>query len=227
MEYIPILMYHYVREVAEELDPMGFRLSVTPERFAEQMEWLHDNDYTPVRLDQLAACLRNTEPCPDRLVALTFDDGYEDSASAALPILKRYRFPATFFIVPAFVDQPGYMSWEQIEQLRDNGMEIGSHTLIHADLTGLSVEAARHEIEASRAFLEERLGVPVRSFCYPAGSYTPLISGMVRQAGYTSAVTASPLTGYNHMYQLARRRVLGGETIAGFPWYMTPLPEQE
>lgn len=221
--YVPILMYHYVRVVDEAADPLGFRLSVTPERFAEQMAWLHDNDYTPMRMDALSACLRGQETCPTKPVALTFDDGYEDSASAALPILKRYGFVATFFIAVNLIDKPGYMSWEQLALLRDSGMEIGSHTLNHADLTGLTTDEAYHEIVRSREMLEQRLGAPVLSFSYPAGSYTLGLASLVRAAGYTSAVITFPGHDLEHLYELPRRRILGGETIEGFPWYMVPM----
>lgn len=225
LEYIPVLMYHYIRVIEEAADPLGFRLSVTPERFDEQMAWLRDNEYTPMRMADLAECLRGKAPCPAQPVALTFDDGYEDSATAALPILERYGFKATFFIAVNLIGKPGYMTWEQVELLRDSGMEIGSHTLNHADLTGLSTEAAYAEIARSRAILERRLGVPVVSFSYPAGSHTLPLTSLVRSAGYTSAVLSAPGNSIVSMYQIPRRRVLGGETIEGFPWYMVPLPE--
>ncbi len=223
-DYIPVLMYHYVRTVDETQDPLGYRLSVAPARFAEQMAWLHAHDYTPVRMDALAACLRAHQPCPSQPVALTFDDGYEDMATEALPILQQYGFQATFYIIVNFVGHPGYMSWEQIEQLRDAGMEIGAHTLTHADLTGLNPEQAWIEIEQSRIMLEERLGIPVTSFSYPAGSHNAELADMVHAAGYSNAVTTLPEKAIVHMYKIPRRRILGGETIAGFPWYLVPLP---
>jgi peptidoglycan/xylan/chitin deacetylase (PgdA/CDA1 family) len=224
VDYIPILMYHYIRTVDESADPVGFRLSVTPQRFAEQMDWLADNHYTPIRMDELADCLRAKTECPRKPIVLTFDDGYADAATEALPILKRYGFTATFYIIVDFVGKPGFLSWKQVRQLHTSGMEIGSHTLNHADLTGLSPQDAQHEIERSKMILEQRLDAPARSFSYPAGSYSGLHVGMVRRAGYTNAVTTSPLIGFKHMYTLSRRRVLGGEAIEGFPWYLTPLP---
>jgi peptidoglycan/xylan/chitin deacetylase (PgdA/CDA1 family) len=224
IEYIPILMYHYIRAVDKNADPVGFRLSVTPQRFAEQMQWLADNHYTPIRMDALAGCLRAEITCPRKPVALTFDDGYADAATEALPILKRYGFTATFYIIVDFVGKPGFLSWKQVQQLHRNGMEIGSHTLSHDDLTGLNPQQAQREIARSKLLLEQRLGAPIRSFSYPAGSYSPLHVGMARRAGYTNAVTTSPLIGFKHMYTLSRRRVLGGDAIEGFPWYMAPVP---
>lgn len=224
--YVPILMYHYIRDVGEAADPMGFRLSVRPDRFAEQMAWLAAEGYQPVRMHDLAGCLRAQQPCPRRPVALTFDDGYADAATAALPVLRRYGFPATFYIVTEFVGQPGYLSWEQIAELRDAGMEIGSHTLSHAGLSGLAREAARVEIVRSKAILEERLGIEVYSFSYPAGDYTDEIAAIVREAGYSNAVITLAADRPRGLYELPRRRVLGGETIAGFPWYFIPASRQ-
>jgi peptidoglycan/xylan/chitin deacetylase (PgdA/CDA1 family) len=221
--YVPVLMYHYIRTVDEQADPMGYRLSITPERFAEQMEWLRDNDYTPMRMDALSACLRGLTRCPENPVALTFDDGYTDAATEALPVLEEQGFVATFYVVVNFVGKPGYMTWEQIELLRDSGMEIGSHTVNHFDLTGLELDAAQDEIVTSRQLLEERLEVPVVSFSYPVGSYNSALAGVVRSAGYTNAVIVMPGDSITHMYEIPRRRVLGGESIAGFPWYMVPV----
>ncbi|NJM08921.1 polysaccharide deacetylase family protein [Candidatus Gracilibacteria bacterium] len=222
--YIPILMYHYIREVDEDADPIGYRLSVRPDRFEEQLQWLRAEGYTALRMSDLFACLRGQRACPPRPVALTFDDGYEDQALNALPLLERYQIPATFYIVSGFVGKPGYMSWQQLETLRDAGMEIGGHTVSHADLAGLSLEEARAEIGQSRQLLRRRLGIEVESFAYPAGSYTLPVTDLVQEAGFSHAVTTEQSGTLRRIFRLPRRRVLGGESIEGFPWYFTPLP---
>ena len=224
--YIPILMYHYVREVEESVDPLGFRLSVRPERFVEQLAWLRDQGYETLLMRELAACLRGELRCPARSVALTFDDGYSDQFQAALPALQQYGFRATFYIVTGHVGREGYMDWEQLEQLRDRGMEVAAHTVSHADLASLPLEQALVEINGSRAALESRLGVDVVSFSYPAGSYSPELARTLWEAGFTSAVTTAQHDDLSHLYELPRRRVLGGETIAGYPWYFRPLPRE-
>lgn len=222
--YVPILMYHYIREVDGEADPLGFRLSVRPDRFAEQVAWIAESGYTPLTMRDLAACLRGMAPCPERPMAITFDDGYADQALHALPVLRRYGFPATFYIISGLVGQPGYMGWKELAALHAAGMEIGAHTVSHADLAALDRAAARREIGESRRALERGLGITVESFSYPAGSYTGETIGLVRALGFTNAVSTAPHAGTRQIYQLPRRRVLGGETIAGFPWYFTPLP---
>ncbi len=214
------MMYHYVREVAETEDKLGYLLSVKPLIFEKQLLWLQENGYNPIRMDELAECLRGKTLCPAKPIALTFDDGYDDAANIALPILQRSGFRATFYIVTNFVGKPGYMTWEQIELLRDSGMEIGSHTLNHRDLAVLSKEKAQEEITRSRQILEERLGVPVVSFCYPIGSYSPEVANLVQLAGYTNAVTTLRGKKLQKMYELPRNRLRGDEKLEGFKWYM-------
>ncbi len=219
--YIPILMYHYIREVDPDADPLGFRLSVRPDRFAEHLAWLRERGYVGLRMRDLAACLRAND-CPRRAVALTFDDGYADNVTTALPLLRRYGFVATFFIVTGFVGREGYMDWEDLALLRDSGMELGAHTVSHADLEALDLDQARHEILASRRALEERLGIEVVSFSYPAGSYTSAVRRLIREAGFSSAVTTAPAERLERLDALPRRRVLGGETLEGYRWYFVP-----
>jgi peptidoglycan/xylan/chitin deacetylase (PgdA/CDA1 family) len=222
--YVPILMYHYIREVDEAADPLGFRLSVRPDRFARQMAWLKRNGYSSITMAELAKCLRGEQACPRRPVALTFDDGYSDAATAALPILRRYGFTATFYIVTGLVDQPGYLTRQQVGELHAAGMEIGSHTLSHADLTGLPIEQARREIYWSKLILQEWLGSDVVSFSYPAGQYNAELAAIVHEVGYSNAVSTLPGKRPRELYELPRRRVLGGETVAGFRWYFAPIP---
>lgn len=152
---------------------------------------------------------------------ITFDDGYEDAATAALPILERYGFPATFYIVTEFVGRPGYLSWEQVALLHASGMEIGSHSLTHPDLAALDLDAAEAQIVQSKAILEQQLGIPIRSFCYPIGSYSPEVADLVRAAGYTNAVTTHQGRNLEQMFEIPRRRVLGGETLAALAWYLS------
>ncbi len=221
MDYVPILMYHYVRTVDPNEDELGYNLSVSPERFEEHLIWLRDNDFTAIRMDHLADCLRGLQRCPQKSVVLTFDDGYADAASAALPLLEEYDATATFYIVTGFVGKPGYLTWNEVRQLHDSGMEIGSHSLNHPDLAARDPEVAREEIEQSRKILSRKIGVPVRSFSYPIGSYTPEVAELVREAGYTNAVTTYPGSSLQLMFELPRRRILGGESVEALAWYVT------
>jgi peptidoglycan/xylan/chitin deacetylase (PgdA/CDA1 family) len=212
----PILMYHYIRTVDQASDPLGYALSVTPELFEQHLAWLHDQGYTTVRMDALARCMRGAARCPARVVALTFDDGYADAFTTALPALRRYGFTATFYIISGFVGQPGYMSWEQLAALRDAGMEIGAHTIDHLDLTSLDSYEAARQIAQSKADLERGLGINVVSFCYPTGLYNAAIEDEVRAAGYLSATTTRWDSDYSDILALPRRRIEGGTAVEGF-----------
>jgi peptidoglycan/xylan/chitin deacetylase (PgdA/CDA1 family) len=210
-----ILMYHYIRNVDQASDPLGYELSVAPELFEAQMAWLHEQGYRTMRMDAVAGCLANAA-CPSKAVALTFDDGYQDAFTTALPVLQRYGFTATFYIISGPIGQPGYMSWEQVAMLRDAGMEIGAHTIDHFDLTTLDPAESERQIVQSKADLEQRLGISVASFCYPTGLYNWTIAEQARAAGFLSATTTRWDNDNSDLMALPRRRIAGGTAVDGF-----------
>jgi peptidoglycan/xylan/chitin deacetylase (PgdA/CDA1 family) len=214
----PILMYHYIRSVDQGSDPLGYDLSVTPEDFNSQMTWLREQGYIGVRMDGITRCLRGEAPCPAKAIALTFDDGYADAYTDALPVLKRHGLIATFYIVANFIGQPGYMTWEQVAELRDAGMEIGAHTVSHPDLTTLDWETASFEITQSKTELEQHLNINVTSFCYPTGLYNAGIEEQVRAAGYLNATTTRWDNDTSDIMALPRRRISGGTAVDAFAW---------
>lgn len=216
--YVPILMYHYVRYVDRAADPLGFSLSVTPEQLDGQLAWLKAAGYEAVRMDAVAACLHGAGPCPARAVALTFDDGYMDAYTTALPILQRYGFVATFYVVSGFVGQPGYMGWAELRTLRDAGMEIGAHSITHPDLTSLGLEELRAQVGQSGAAIAAELGQPVVSFCYPGGRFSDTVVAVTREAGYTSATTTIQDGPQADPFTLPRLRISGDLTREGFQW---------
>lgn len=216
--YVPIMMYHYVRYVDAGADPLGYGLSVTPEQLGAQLDWLGASGYETVRMDQLAACMSAAGACPARAVALTFDDGYMDAFTAALPLLQQHGAVATFYIVSGFVGQPGYMGWNEIRALRDAGMEIGAHSVTHPDLTTLAPADAQAQIAQSGATIAAELGGPVRSFCYPAGRFNETVVALAREAGYSSATTTVPDGPQNDPLALPRLRISGELSQASFQW---------
>ncbi len=136
-----------------------------------------------------------------RSVILTFDDGYADFVEKALPLLERYGFKALVFVVADRVGQYNtwdahklrvkkpLMDWKDLEYIVKKGIEIGSHTLTHPFLTQIDPKEAQREIEGSKKKLEDRLGIPVKAFCYPYGDYNSHIKEMVAKAGYKYAFT--------------------------------------
>jgi peptidoglycan/xylan/chitin deacetylase (PgdA/CDA1 family) len=214
--FIPILMYHYVRNVDPTRDRIGYGLSVSPAKFAAQMDWLYREGYTTLRMETVARCLSGLQTCPPRSVALTFDDGYEDAYRNALPVLQHYNFVATFYIVTDFVGYTGYMNWEQLRAMRDAGMEIGAHSNTHLDLTSLDPFRATEEIAGSGQRLARELQTPITSFCYPGGQFNLAVKELVRQAGYATAVTTQQLFDQRDLLALPRARIQGEMSQQGF-----------
>ena len=193
---VTILMYHWISG-----DP-GQRLrhwGVTPEQFAAQVRWLHEEGYRTLSLDQVVQVVRNLAPMPERGVALTFDDGYRDFLEGASQVLTDHGFTATIFLVADRVgttnswdarhgDPPRkLLSWSEARALARRGFELGSHARTHRPLPALSDAELDEEIYGSKAILEDRIGLPVRHFSYPHGELDGRCLRRVRAAGYTSA----------------------------------------
>jgi len=217
-----ILMYHSIS--ADPLDP----LAVPPEVFAEQMAFLSEKGFRVVSLsealDRLARRrnLRGT-------VCVTFDDGFADFVSAALPVLQRYNFPATLFIVAGEVggrsgwssycrDRP-LMDWSDLRTLTDLRYEIGSHTLHHPDLMALEPNQLVAEIANSKAMLEDGLGVAVTAFAYPGGTFGTREVAAIRRAGYRCAVKVGGRWGNGYEtdhFRLKREKILRQDNLSQF-----------
>lgn len=203
---IPILMYHYIR-VADPSDKMGLALSVTPENFNLQMEWLKNNDYSSMKLADIAdpqqVVLQNLISQNKKPIVITFDDGYTDAYTKAFPILKKYDFTGTFFIIRHSVGAKNnfYMNENQINEMQENNMEIGSHSLTHPNLTTISFEKLNNEIFNSKN--ESQV------FCYPSGRYNEETMNLVKKAGYKAAVTTKDGTTNqdSNLLELPRKRI--------------------
>jgi peptidoglycan/xylan/chitin deacetylase (PgdA/CDA1 family) len=216
---LPILMYHYIRQPpSTSTDLLGYRLSVAPQDFATQMDWLYAHGYHPVNFNQVRAYFAGTAALPPRPIVITLDDGYRDLYTAAYPILHAHGFTAVAYIVPNFVGWPDYATREQILEMDYNGIEIASHTMSHANLAKLSWGAAMYELVQSRRWLETLVSHPVIDFAYPSGKFTSQTVLAVEQAGYDTAVTeqVSIMHSRADRYTWARVRVGGGEQMPEF-----------
>ena len=181
---VPVLNYHMVE------DGLPSRISVSTQDFEEQMAYLHRRGYTSITPDQLLRHIKSGAPLPDKPVVITFDDGYADNFTNAYPIMQKYGFTGTIFVISDFVENnPRYLTWKQIKELHDHGFVIGSHTLSHVPLTNLSEQEAVHQLVKSREGIEWRLNTPVRYFAYPTGAFNQNIEGIVARSGYSAAFT--------------------------------------
>lgn len=201
---VPILMYHKISN-----DDNIY--SIRPELFDRQMQYLADNGFTAISLPQLANSLTGKSALPAKPVVITFDDGYEDNFTTALPILEKYGLRAAVFIAVNKVGQPGYLSWEQIQSMQARNTDIGSHTLSHTALTTLSPAQWEQEVQNSKLELEQRLRKPVTFLAYPHGQFSPAMFDYLKRIGYNGAF--SGLTGLNlkdtSLYELKRISILG------------------
>jgi peptidoglycan/xylan/chitin deacetylase (PgdA/CDA1 family) len=197
---LPILMYH---RVAPEREGGRSRFRVTPEAFEEQMRYLYENGYRTIDLDEWGAATLRRQPLAGNAVLLTFDDGYLDFVAHAWPILKRFGFSATVFLVAdavgstnlwdaAYGEPVPLMGWEEILRLQGDRIAFGSHSATHPLLTSLTSERVVEEAVRSRLLLEERLGTPVRAFCYPYGAYDPTVSHLIGGCGYLYGLGVHP-----------------------------------
>jgi len=200
MSTLPILCYHNVALAPPEA---RFKLLyVSPDKFERQLWALRRLGLRGVSTGEGIARLRNgtARGC----VAFTFDDGYADTLTAAAPLMKRYGFGATCYIVSGALgtynrwdaqylqETKPLMSRRQLDEWLAAGMEVGSHSCSHPRLHELPPDAARDEIAESRVALRNMLGVPIEHFAYPFGDFTDDTVELVRRAGYTSAVTVLP-----------------------------------
>jgi peptidoglycan/xylan/chitin deacetylase (PgdA/CDA1 family) len=225
---LPILMYHYVRTPPSMTsDLLGYKLSVSPADFTAQMDWLSLHGFHPVDFNDVRAYFAGTQPLPANPVVLTFDDGYADLYTTAYPILAAHGFKAVAYIVSGFVGRSQNVSAAQVVQMDQNGIEIASHTVDHANLARSSNGSTMRELVDSKRALENLLGHSVLDFAYPSGQFTAQTVAAVQRAGYATAVTT--LFSVDHSvadrYLWTRVRVGGGESLADFVKSLgTPMP---
>lgn len=186
---VPVLCYH---SISDESRDGTTRWSVSPGDFDEQIALIAAQGRTSLTVSEYAAALRGVAALPPRPVLVTFDDGFADLATIALPILQRYGIKATAYVISERVSAAparahAYLDWVQLAELHANGIEIGSHSHTHRALDCLSVAEARTELRLSKLALEEGLRHGVLSFAYPFGYHSPNVRRDVAAAGYTSA----------------------------------------
>jgi peptidoglycan/xylan/chitin deacetylase (PgdA/CDA1 family) len=186
---VPILMYHHIAVPPVGADAIRTDLSVWPEHFEGHLAALAALGYHSVKLADVYDAVMKGSPLPTNPIVFTFDDGYDDNFTYALPLLEKYGFIGTFYIPTGLLERPGYMTWGQVLELAKAGMDIESHTVSHPSLKNKPVDFLRRELGDSKHALETMLGHPVLFFCYPSGQYDPLTIEILQETGYLSATT--------------------------------------
>jgi peptidoglycan/xylan/chitin deacetylase (PgdA/CDA1 family) len=198
-----ILMYHMISEPRSGLRFNGLRVS--PRMFERQLRWFRQHGWRSFTVSELLAA---GDRLPSKAFAITFDDGYADNLLQALPLLQKYNSKATLYLVVDRFDRDwsvarkahhdegelkkeAKLSDEQVEILLESGcIELGSHSMTHANFVTLPPDEVLHELQASKRSLEKRFSVDVKSFAFPFGLYTVEQVALVDRAGYQNAVTS-------------------------------------
>ena len=186
---IPVLLYHYVGAEAPDYPYLNV---ATPE-FSRQMKELRERGYRSVSLGDLTAYMQGSPvKLPEKPVLITFDDGYEDNYTQAFPVLKQEGFRAAIFMVQSNFNRKNRLSVQQIQEMEQAGIEIGSHTRSHPNLTKLAASALEQEVGQSRRGVERLAGRPIDYFAYPGGFYNLEVLEKTAQSGYAGAFTVLP-----------------------------------
>jgi peptidoglycan/xylan/chitin deacetylase (PgdA/CDA1 family) len=220
MSRIPVLMYH---EIADPADSSS-RLAVAPSAFADQLAYLHDAGWSTISAGKLSQIISDgTGTLPERTVVLSFDDGYEDFYSQAMPLLSKHGFTATMFMTSGWIKEakpagPPMLSWAQLSDIARAGIEVGAHSTTHPQLDQLDGEHLRRELFDSKKELEDHLGVEVPGLAYPFGYSSAAVRQVVRQAGYaySYAVDNRIAALGSDLFAIPRLTVKRSTTVAEF-----------
>lgn len=206
---VPILMYHRINVVTPATPAASRPLSVHPADFARQMAWLKRHGYRTIAQRELFDALMCGRPLGPRPIMITFDDGYRDVFFKASPVLMRLGMRATAYVVSGRISgrDPSFLTWPLLHALERRGIEIGSHTVAHHDMTSLSDAEMLEDLSSSRRALERKLGHLVPWLAYPFGAYDERVEKLARRAGYLLAVTTRPGTVQSARRPLALPRV--------------------
>ena len=185
-EGIPVLEYHMVADTSPE---DGWAYNVPPEDFRDQLDYLREEGYTTISMLDYMKAKKGKAELPPRPVILTFDDGYESNYTTLLPILESYGMKATVYMVTNDIGLPGYLTWDELRDMQERGIEIGSHTANHQPLTEMDRSRQEEEMRLSKLLLEWNGIHTVFSFSYPNGAYDSGMPELLEQNGYLTAVT--------------------------------------
>jgi peptidoglycan/xylan/chitin deacetylase (PgdA/CDA1 family) len=215
---VPILLYHHIG-ISHSDSPYY----ISTYDFEQQMYLLHQWGYQTISVELLVRAITQGAELPPKPIILTFDDGSETVVTTALPILQKYNFTGTAYIVHNYIGITNYMNADQIRELYAKGWEVGSHSTSHESLTE-RIDRQRDEIIESRRKLEQRLGIPILTFAYPFGAYDEDSVYYARLAGYIAAMGLgeSAIQGSKNLFYLYRKDINGSSDLQSFaaslPW---------
>lgn len=204
-----VLQYHHVSEETPAAT------SVSPERFARHMDWLEENRYSIVSMEELIKLLKAKKPLPDKAAVITFDDGYTSIYSTAWPILRQRNWPFTVFINSQHHDEKNrqYMSWEQLRELAKSGVTIGNHSVSHdhmirareGEKASAWLQRMRQEVEVAQKRIDTELGRQPKIFAYPFGEHNSELEALLKDLQYVAfAQHSGPIAAFDTLQALPR-----------------------
>jgi peptidoglycan/xylan/chitin deacetylase (PgdA/CDA1 family) len=205
---IPVLLYHRVGTEEDcKLSPVA---CISIDNFELQLDYLVKQGYYFATLDEVVKYVKAEITLPKKTTVITFDDGFQDNHRYAFPALKERGINATIFINAGFIggklsaDEAGvtppyrkdafcwFLSWDEIIEMSNNGIDFEPHTHTHVHLTAIAESEMEREIKLSKDIIEERLNKTVKHFCYPYGEYNEKVCDVVRKMGFESAWAVRP-----------------------------------
>jgi peptidoglycan/xylan/chitin deacetylase (PgdA/CDA1 family) len=227
-----ILMYHMIKDPERGARFNGLRVS--PLMFERQLSWLKKNGWSSYTMSEI---IESSEKTAEKKVVLTFDDGFADNYTNAFPLLKKYNFKATLYLVADRHDRDWSVSKkqhhntgelrnepklsdEQVAEMLTSGLvELGAHTLTHANFAIIATEEKKQQILQSKIDMEKQFGVQIKTFAYPFGIFLGTDPQLVANAGYTSAVTTESGIDPSEsadLFQLKRIKMSGKDNFLAF-----------
>jgi peptidoglycan/xylan/chitin deacetylase (PgdA/CDA1 family) len=190
---VPVLSYHRFTRNKKSKN----RMVVTQAAFEAQMRYLKNNGYTVIRLSQFYAFLDFKDQIPEKSVVITIDDGFRSSFDIAYPILKKFGYPATFFLYTGIVGSSNAMNWKQIQELKQNGFDIQSQTRTHRDMSKLLkgenfkayVSRLEKEITIAQKNIRDKTTVTPMFMAYPYGKWNHLVIALLKKHGFRGGLT--------------------------------------
>jgi len=212
----PILMYHRVDRTSPD-DKISRDLTVTPSQFKEQLAYLKAYRIAAISMADFEDRLAHGRPL-NRAVVLTFDDGYADQYWYAVPLLRKFRDDATFYIITGELDKPRHLTWSELRTMARDHMDIAAHGVKHDDLALMSDAQQRYQIGKSIDILRGALHTPIESYAYPSGRFNLETLAIVRSERIPLAVTTdrTNVIPPENSLELPRIRVHGGWRLRDF-----------
>jgi peptidoglycan/xylan/chitin deacetylase (PgdA/CDA1 family) len=212
------LAYHGIADVSLRRDPHG--LFVRPQDLRRQIAKLREWGYRLVTFGELARITSTSHASGH--AALTFDDGFVDNLKTLAPLLAAEGAPATVFVVSGWLGRPHpsapwtrIVSEAELRELKTAGVEIGGHTVTHADLSAVPYEQARDELEGSKSELERVLGEEVSVAAYPFGRASADAVRACRDAGFAAACSSTARGSWDDPHNLPRQDMDNRCTLLG------------